>query len=161
MEADKAQLRQITISDAETFIAQHPESKILDKVYMRLTELYYTEAVEDYLNAEQQYDKLLNDLEKGLIQKEPEPPKKDFSKSLALFEKILTQFPHSPLIDDVIYNKGFILEEQGDIEGALIIYHEIIDEFPDSRYVPEAYIRIAEYYFDLIFKTYKTQSVYD
>lgn len=148
LEADKARLREVTISDAENFIAQHPESKILDKVYMRLAELHYTKSVEDYLNAEQRYDKLLNDFDQGLIQKEPDPPQKDFSKTLNLLEKIQTEFPHSPLIDDVIYNIGFIKEEQGDIEEALSIYQKVIDEFPDSRYVPESYIRIAEYYFN-------------
>jgi tetratricopeptide (TPR) repeat protein len=148
LEVDKSQLRQVTVHDAESFIEQHPESKILDKVYMRLAELYYTKSIETYLVADQEYDKLLSDFEKGVIKQEPVAPKKDFSKCLALLDKIRTQFPNSPLTDDVIYNVGFIKEEEGEIQEALAIYQKVIDEYPDSRYVPEAYIRIAEYFFN-------------
>jgi len=148
LESDKSQLRRVTIQDAESFIQQNPDSKILDKVYMRLAELYYTQAMENYLQAEQDYDKLLHDYEKGVSQQQPSAPKKDFSKCLGLLEKIQTQFPHSPLIDDVIYNAGFIKEELGEIQEALAIYQKVIDEYPDSRYVPEAYMRIAEFQFN-------------
>jgi len=145
---DKKQLRQITISEGKAFIEQHPESKILDKVYMRLAELYYTKAIEDYLVLEQKYDQLLADYEKHRLQERPQEPKKDFSKCLEMYDRILQDFPHSNLIDDVIYNKGFIYEEMNELETALKIYQKIIDEFTDSRYVPEAYMRIGEYHFN-------------
>lgn len=148
IEHDKNQLRQITVTEAEAFIKQHPESKILDKVFMRLAELYYKKSIEIYLKAEQEYDNQLTDFDNGLLKTAPKAPKKDFSKSLNLYEQLLKKYPHSNLVDDAIYNKGFVLDELGDMEKALQVYQILIDEYPDSRYIPEAYMRIAEYHFN-------------
>lgn len=148
LEEEKSQLRQITIADGEAFIKQHPTSKILDKVYMRLAELYHNRAMETFLMAEQKYDELIALYEAGTIPKEPPVPKKDYSKSIFYYTKLIEEFPHSELVDDAIYNKAYIIEEQGNIDEALESYNFLIQEFPDSRYVPEAHMRIAEHYFN-------------
>ncbi len=67
---------------------------------------------------------------------------------MALYERIIKEFPHSNLVDDAFYNKAFILEEIGKADSARSIYQHILNEHPDSRYVPESMMRIAEYYFN-------------
>ncbi|MBN2090401.1 tetratricopeptide repeat protein [candidate division KSB1 bacterium] len=148
LEKQKTQISEIAISDGEAFIRKHPDSKIIDKIYMRLGELYFEKANEDYLAAQQNYDNQLKKYEDGLITQEPVEPKKDFSKSLEMYERILKEFPQSDLVDDAIYNKGFLISEMGQPEEGLKVYQYLMDEFSDSRYVPECLMRIAEYYFN-------------
>ncbi|MFX0052897.1 MAG: tol-pal system YbgF family protein, partial [Candidatus Hermodarchaeota archaeon] len=145
---DKLRLREKGIRDAEKFLANNPESNVLDKVIMRLAELYYEETEDQYLRQMQEYDQRMEDLEISGIDTVLKEPVKDFSKSLIQYQRIIDNFPHSNLVDDALYNKGFILEEIGDIAFALEIYESIIRDFPESRYIPDALMRIAEYYFN-------------
>lgn len=148
LEKQKTQISEIAISDGEAFIRKHPDSKIIDKIYMRLGELYFEKANEDYLAAQQNYDNQLKKYEDGLLAQEPVEPKKDFSKSLEMYERILKEFPQSDLVDDAIYNKAYLISEMGQPEEGLKIYQHLMDEFSESRYVPECLMRIAEYYFN-------------
>ncbi len=148
LEKQKTQIGEVAISDGEAFIRKHPDSKIIDKIYMRLGELYFEKANEDYLAAQQNFDNLLKKYEAGLVTQEPVEPKKDFSKSLEMYERILKEFPQSDLVDDAIYNKAYLISEMGQPEEGLKIYQYLMDEFSDSRYVPECLMRIAEYYFN-------------
>ena len=145
---DKLKLREKGIRDAEGFIANNPDSKVLDKVLIRLAELYYEVAEDDYLHKMQDYDQLLEQWDAAERDTTLKEPVKDFSKSLSLYQRIITEFPHSDLVDDAYYNKGFILEERGEIDSALTIYQYLISEFQDSRYVPDAMMRMGEYYFN-------------
>ncbi len=145
---EKLRLREKGIRDAEKFLANNPESNVLDKVIMRLAELFYEETEDQYLRQMQEYDQRMEDLEISGIDTVLKEPVKDFSKSLIQYQRIIDNFPHSKLVDDALYNKGFILEEIGDIAFALEIYESIIRDFPESRYIPDALMRIAEYYFN-------------
>ena len=148
LEKEKIKLRQKGIKDAEKFLANNPTSKVLDKVIMRLAEFYYEESNDNFLMQMQEYDQNLEELKDADADSIPQEPKKDFSKSLTLYQKIIDDFPHSELIDDALYNKGFILEDIGQIKTSLEIYSTIVNEFVDSRYAPESLMRIAEYYFN-------------
>ena len=149
IEKEKRRLREKGIRDALTFLKNNPESKILDKVYIRLAELYYQAANERYLEEMRAYDQYLEQLDSSSVADTTlVEPTKDFSKSLALYQKIIDEYPNSPLLDDAIYNKAFILEELGQYTKAEQIYDELIRKFPNSRYVPEALMRKAEYYFN-------------
>ncbi|MCI0514071.1 tetratricopeptide repeat protein [candidate division KSB1 bacterium] len=148
LEKNKKVLSETALKEGEAFLKQHPESKVRDKVYMRLGEMYYLKATEGYLLAEQHYDSLMTQFEQGTIPERPVAPQKDFTRSLQMYENLIQEFPHSQLIDDALYNKAFVLEESGKIEDALKIYQQVIDEFPDSPFVAEALMRQAEYQFN-------------
>lgn len=148
LEIDKKNLLDIGIRESEVFIKQHADSRILDKVLMRLAELYYQKSNEDFLNELQAYDTAIERHEKGDSIEIPPEPTKDFSKSLELYQQIIDNFPHSNLLDDAFYHKAFILEQLDQKDTALVIYQQVIDEFPDSKYVPDAMMRIGEYYFN-------------
>lgn len=149
IEQNKRRLRAQGIQDAENYLTSNPDSKILDKIIMRLAELYYQDENDNFIEAMQNYDLQLEELER---QKVDDPnliePKKDYEKSLGLYQKIINEFPHSDLYDDAIYNKAFLIEELGKAEKAVDVYQQLIDEFPSGRYTPEALMRIAEYHFN-------------
>jgi len=148
LKGEKLKLRGKGIRDAERFLETNPDSKVLDKVIIRLAELYYEVAEDTYLQHMLEYDQKIEEFEIAGIDSGIPEPAKDFSKSLSLYQEIIDNFPHSDLVDDALYNKGFILEETANIDSALKIYHFIIEEYPDSRYVPESLMRIGEYHFN-------------
>lgn len=145
---EKIELRKKGILDAEKFLENNPESKVLDKVMMRLAELYYEESEDQFIQEMQLYDQKLDELENAELDSNLVEPVKNFDKSLALYERIIDEYQYSELVDDAMYNKAFIMEETGNVQDALKIYNEIISEFPESRYVPESLMRIAEYHFN-------------
>ncbi|NIR51377.1 tetratricopeptide repeat protein, partial [candidate division KSB1 bacterium] len=146
--SDTERLRQRGIQDMEAFIKGHPNSPILDKIMVRLAHLYYQEAVQEYNNANDEYSEQLSLYDEGKIQKLPEEPSRDYSRSLSLYDQLIEKFPDSALRDDAIYNKGFLLEDLGKLEEAFKTFDELIASYPSSEYVPIAYMRMAEYYFN-------------
>ncbi len=148
LERERSLLRDKGINDLEAFVRSHPESHVLDKVIFRLAELYYDKAEEDYLLAQERYGEALDEYDAGRLTELPQEPKKDFSRSLALYRSIIDNFPQSRLVDDAYYNIAYITESQGDVTAALELYETFLEEFPDSRYVPEVLMRQAEYYFN-------------
>lgn len=97
-------------------------------------------------------------------------PERDFSEILKTYQELVDKFPESPYVVDAMYNIGFIKEQEGkqlkfrelsdpDANGrwaqegdrkqkeALKVYQDLAVRFPDSKYAPEAYNRIGEYYF--------------
>ena len=51
---EKLKLRDKGIRDAEEFVANNPDSKVLDKVLIRLAELYYEVAEDEYMQKMQE-----------------------------------------------------------------------------------------------------------
>ncbi len=145
---DKIKLRERGIAQAEKFIANNPQSNMLDRVMIRLAELYYEAAEDDYLQRMQEYDQQIEQFEAAGMDTTLTEPAKDLTRPLALYQRIIDEFPHSDLVDDALYNKAFLLEEIGQIDSALAIYKYVIEQFPASRYVPESLMRIGEYYFN-------------
>ena len=136
------------IQDGEDFLRSHSDSKMLDKVLIRLGELYYRLAEDKFIHDMQRYEREFEKYEKGLLSKPPEEPKRDFSKAIEKYQMLIDRFPESELVDDALYNMAFALEQSGRTSEAKDVYKRLIDQFPKSKYVPEALMRIAEYYFN-------------
>ncbi|MCS6989932.1 MAG: hypothetical protein NZM06_10500 [Chloroherpetonaceae bacterium] len=106
----------------------------------------------------------------------PVPPDPKLDEVIALYDRIINDMPQSQYVADALYGKAFILGERyGDyaplrtyqyernmpnakrwerkeIEDkrreAIAVLGQIIRRFPDSRYVVDAYMLTAEYYFN-------------
>ena len=148
LESERVFLRDKGIRDMETFLASHPKSKILDKVIIRLAELHYEKALEAYNHDQERYSANLEAHAKGLLTEAPAEPKKDFTRPLKLYQRLIDEFPQSKLLDDASYNKAFLLEDLALRDSAVTAYEKFAQDFPGSRYVPEALFRVAEYYFN-------------
>lgn len=148
LESERVFLRDKGIRDMETFLTSHPKSKILDKVIIRLAELHYEKALETYNHAQESYSASLEAHAKGLLTEAPAEPKKDLSRSLELYQRLIDEFPQSKLLDDASYNKAFLLEDLAQRDSAVVLYEKFVQDFPNSRYVPDALFRVAEYYFN-------------
>ncbi|NOX88849.1 MAG: tetratricopeptide repeat protein [Calditrichaeota bacterium] len=142
----------------ETFLKEEGKKvKNRDVVYIRLAEYYIEDAelkYEDRINLydEQltEYEKKLALYDKGIIEEEPVPPefpKVDYSKAIALYNRLLKEFPTSKYADDALYSKAWLLERMGKGEESRNVYRQVVEKYPESTFAPEAYMRLAEFYF--------------
>ena len=148
VESERVLLREKGIRDMETFLTSHPQSEVLDKVIVRLAELYYEKALEGYTSAQEQYSALLEQHEAGQLAEKPVEPVKDYSRTLELYDRIISEHPQSSLLDDARYNVAFLTEDLGKKEEAVGLYEKFIEDYPESRYTADALFRVAEYYFN-------------
>ncbi len=143
---------------AENFLKEEGKKvKNRDVVYIRLAEYYIEAAEAEYEKEVDEYDKKLNEYERqlalfdqGKIEEEPkapEFPKVDYSKAIALYDRLLKEFPTSKYADDALYSKAWLLERMGKGEESRNVYRQVVEKYPESPFAPEAYMRLAEYYF--------------
>ena len=148
VESERVRLREKGIRDMEAFVENSPDSRILDKVIMRLAELYYENALEQYTKEQELYTAQLEQFDKGQLPEAPQEPGKDYGHALALYQRILDEYPQSALRDDAQYNIAFLTEDLGAREEAVRLYEKFAEDYDGSRYLPDALFRIAEYYFN-------------
>lgn len=128
-----------------------------DRILIRVAEYYIDEeaadyeiAVDAYNKRYDQYEKELEDFQAGKIKVEPTAPKfprRNYDKAISIYDLILIRFPESDLVDDALYSKAYLLREMAEEEASHEVYQALIDKYPESNYTPEAYMHIAEYYF--------------
>ncbi|MEJ2636307.1 MAG: tetratricopeptide repeat protein [Calditrichia bacterium] len=133
------------------------ENENQDMILIRVAEYYieesnsgYDKAVGDYNKKYEEYEKQLAAFQKGDVKSEPAAPqfpRRNYEKAISIYDLILTNFPGSELADDALYNKAYLLGQMGESEASHNVYRELIDKYPESQYTPEAYINLAEYYF--------------
>jgi TolA-binding protein len=129
----------------ERFIQLYPDDpKYTPDSMTRLAELYYEKTVDDQQLVMADYE------DRVRLGSDEAPPEqqRSFEKSIALYQEIITRFPDYRLADSIYYLLGWCLGEQGEPEQARDVFKALTDKFPKSKYVPEAWVRIGEYYFD-------------
>ncbi|WP_105103450.1 tetratricopeptide repeat protein [Microbulbifer pacificus] len=68
-------------------------------------------------------------------------------EAIALYKKLLVQYPLYERNDQVMYQLSRAYEETGEIEEAVGILRQLVAKYPASRHLDEAYFRLGEYYF--------------
>ena len=148
LQDEKKALIRRGIQDGELQLASNPDPKVVDQILIRLADLYYYHEKDDYISRMEQYDQLLEAYDEGTVQELPVEPKLDFEKSLGIYQRIIDEFPKSDMVDDAVYNKGFLLEEMGQMKQAVQVYQYFVESYQDSKFIPDAYMRLGEYYFN-------------
>ncbi len=137
------------IAAFEEFLQRYPnDPRYTPDVMFRLAELYYERSSDDHAVAMRDYEEELKKLDPEKSALPPPEPKIDFSKSIALYQRLLNDFPTYKLNDASWYLLGYCQEKQEDFERARGSYEQLIARYPTSRFTTEAWVRIGEYYFD-------------
>ena len=140
--------REEYIATLKVFIARYPHAKVTPAAMLRLAELYYEYDGDLYLQSMRRYEKLLDLYDAGVVVQKPLIPKKDFSRSIRLYKEVVSQFPHHRLIDVAYYLIGYCYSEMDEQQEAVKAFKKLIEVQPNSVFVPEAFFRMGEYYFD-------------
>ena len=73
---------------------------------------------------------------------------KSYENALAHFREYHERFPDAPLADAALTKIGSIHTILGDFEQARRIYQRLIDEYPSSHFVPDAWFEILVTYYN-------------
>jgi cellulose synthase operon protein C len=169
-ERDAKDLRRRAIDFFESFLQKYPNDKRWTPDAMfRLAELYYEKSAEDFLEADEAYKKAIDS---------PNPPttpspKVDYTPTITIYKRLLTEFPNYRFLDATYYLLGFCLGEMGQepqARQALLAlvcanqykpldppsalpsgddpYRECTPVRKDSKFLPESWTRIGEFHFD-------------
>jgi len=162
--------RRDAIALFEAFLQKYPNDKRWTPDAMfRLAELYYEKSAEEFLDADEAYKKLLDSPNPPTTP----PPKVDYTPTITLYKRLLTEFPSYRFLDAAYYLLGFCLGEMGQdaaAKQALLAlvcanqykpldppapvpsvddpYKQCTPVKKDSKFLPEAWTRIGEFHFD-------------
>lgn len=120
----------------EEYLANFPESRFSADVLVRLAQLYYDLDNSAYL------DRIASSADtQGFVLE-------DYSRSVDLYQRVLTNYPGSEVEDVALYSMGYCLDRMGDPRGAVTSYQRLLAEHPQSTLAPETFIRAGDFYFD-------------
>ena len=145
-------MRAKAIAQFTAFIERYPdEPRFTPDTLFRLAELRFEETKDEQVLARRRWQDQVKQLGPG---EEPPPePRLGFDKSIALYQTLVSRFPGYAQIDGVHYLLGYVLDQQGEPEQAQRMFATMIEKYPKSKLIAEAYMRIGEYWFDLDTKT--------
>lgn len=141
--------RDDAIARFEAFIKQYPNHpRYTPDAMFRLAELYFEQSYDVYLTQRSTYDKEAEAWSAASGTPEPVEPQFHYEPTIAMMQRLLTQFPNYRLVDGAYYLLGYCLTEQGEEDRAVVVYEELVARFPKSKFAPEVWTRIGEYYFN-------------
>lgn len=133
----------------EEFVARYPDNeRYTPDAIFRLAELHFEKSNDSYITALEQYDVDIVAYDEGKLQEEPAEPKQDYSRTVELFSRLIERWPGYRNIDGAHYLKGYCQSEMGQPDEALKEFQLLVERFPKSRFVPETWTRIGEYWFE-------------
>ncbi len=68
-------------------------------------------------------------------------------EAVALYQKLLAEYPLYEHNDQVLYQMSRAYEELGQVDDSMQVMNRMVREYPKSRYMDEVQFRRAEYYF--------------
>jgi tetratricopeptide (TPR) repeat protein len=109
-EKEEKERRLDAIAMFEAFLRKYPSDKRWTPDAMfRLAELYYEKSSEEFLASQEAFQKSLDSANPA----QGQPPKADYTPTVNLYKRLLTEFPNYRLLDAAYYLLGFCLGEMG------------------------------------------------
>lgn len=141
--------REQAIAAFEGFLVRYPRHpRYTPDALFRLAELYFEKANDDFLLADESYQEEMVEFEQGRRADRPDDPVRDYGKTMATFERLINEWPGYRLADGAYYLLAYCHQQMGNDDTARELFVTLIQKKPDSRFIPEAWIRIGEFYFD-------------
>lgn len=137
----------------EDYLRDSPESKEQAEALYKLAELYWEDSKAIYLEKMGRYQAAVtacHDNRQACPRVPRRPPTVDLSQAQAVYQRLIVHYPRFRKIDTVIYLYAFSLRDQGGREKmneAIKYFQILLDRFPRSRYIADAWMAIAEHRF--------------
>jgi TolA-binding protein len=126
----------------EEYLANFPESRFSADVLVRLAQLYYDLDNAAYL------DRIASGASAAYDSSGATWILEDYTRSIELYERVITNYPGSEVEDVALYSLGYCLDKMGDPQGAVGSYRTLLADHPQSLLAPETNIRAGDFYFD-------------
>ncbi|MBU6161411.1 MAG: tetratricopeptide repeat protein, partial [Myxococcales bacterium] len=139
------------VADFERFLDRYPnDPEYTPDVVFRLAELHYELALDNYRLQDDDYARLVARYEAGIIPEMPEVPAYDFTRSIQLFDRLIQRFPDYRQIAGAYYLAAMCHSEMGNVRIAQNYFTTLVEQYPQSEFAQESWVRIGEYHFDRI-----------
>lgn len=151
--------RVLTVEKFEDFLRLYPDVEYASHVRFRLAEMYYEEDYEAWEERLAKYDRLADaagdDL--GKLEDLGDSPRKDFARSVALYERIVEDNRKLPAdrkyeyLDGAYYMLAYVLSGdtvQADEDRYQLVLREMIETLPESKLADQARLYIGLYHFN-------------
>lgn len=149
LESEQRRLRDDAIAKFEVFLRSYPDApRYTPDSMFRLAELYFERSYDVYFQARQGFDKAMEKWSPDSNEPEPIEPQFHYEPTIAMMQRLITEFPEYRLVDGAYYLLGYCLTEQGEEDRAVVVYEELVGRYPQSRFGAEVWTRIGEYYFN-------------
>lgn len=149
------------ISQMEQFLRRWPQVPYASEVRLRLAELHYQDAEEEWLNKSDEYEARLeaagDDLDLLMELEEEGDPKIELGRVVTLLERIIGDNMERPeaeryeLLDVAYYMLAFCFAEGASVvedeERARATFRQLIAARPDSDYADAAHLLLGDYLF--------------
>ena len=149
VEAER-QRRVDAIAAFERFLERHPSDKnYTPDALFRLAELYFERYDDEYQQSMRDYREayaVWNSA--GGKGDPPGEPAQHFDRTVALYRKLIGEFPSYRLIDGAYYLLGYTLRAQGNTKEGMDAWTTLVANYPKSRFYPEVWFRIGDQHFD-------------
>ncbi len=145
---EERQRRNEAIRKYEEFLGKYPISPYTPDVLIALGELYLERSEEEHVKALDDYQLRLETAGEGgeiFTEAEPQP---HYERTIAAYQQIALKYKDFPYADVAYYGLGYCLKAQFEDEEAARTFYKLTQLYPESKFVPEAYFRIGEYFFD-------------
>ena len=63
---------------------------------------------------------------------------KSFAKAMEVIQRVLEDYPDAPWLDEMLLKQGVVLHRQGDREGAIAKFRQILEEYPGGKAAKQA-----------------------
>ncbi len=141
--------RRLSIQSFEKYLKDYPNSDYVPDVLYRLGNLYFEEASQKLIRETESYEKEYQKFIRGEAQILPPEPNIDYSSTIRVLSTLVDKYKDYRFRDNALYLLGYSYFEEGQMDKAVKVFNQIIEEFPRSERLPEIYTRIGENYFDL------------
>ena len=152
-EEEASTLRRVMIVKLEAFLQRHPSTRYAADMKFRLADLYYDESEVEFSLRVAEYDRLDSSQGEASEMAAQDEPKKDYRKSIEVYNDILASHPDFEYRPDTYYMLGWCHMSgnamQLDEAAARDAYLAIVTRYPKSAFANDANMRLGEYYFEL------------
>jgi cellulose synthase operon protein C len=158
IELQVADKRREQIESLKKIIELSPDQKEQPSLLFRLADLYWEESRYYFFEASRKDDDLIRALSakdkaaeaQARAQKDQLTTQRDVyaKKAIDTYTEIVQRYKDFERTDEVLYFLGYNLMEMGDERKALVAYNRLVEKFPKSKYLPDAYLAFGEYYFN-------------
>jgi tetratricopeptide (TPR) repeat protein len=158
VEGQVASKRREQIDALKKIISLSADPKEQPALLFRLGELYWEESKYYFFEANRKDDELIDAMNRGdtAAQNRAKAGKaelltrmKQYGKlALEQYTKIVQNYPDFERSDEVLFFLGTYLMEDGQDRKALVAFKRLVEKYPQSKYMPDAWLAFGEYYFN-------------
>jgi tetratricopeptide (TPR) repeat protein len=151
-----AEKRQGIREQLEQLLAYEKDPKEVPQLQFQLAENYFEEAQSYFDMAQELDEKLVKDPTNEKLRAQIDGEKKKFrqvedtwrNKAIDKYKQVAQDYPEYPGRDQVLFYLGEAMWDMKRHKEALAVHKELISTYPQSVYVPDAYLAFGEFYFD-------------